>query len=76
MMNLSLTPGFSPVLAIKRTANRFNGLPVRQKPLKRFQDAGTQFTGLKPGVNETKKARELVARGLSDEMEHRRVFEL
>jgi hypothetical protein len=33
-------------------ASRFNGLPARGKPLKRFCRVWPNFTGLKPGVNE------------------------
>jgi hypothetical protein len=33
---LSLTPGFSRVAKAGRRTSRFNGLPARKKPLKRF----------------------------------------
>jgi hypothetical protein len=33
---ISLTPGFSPVLAGKESKNRFNGFPRASKPLKRL----------------------------------------
>src|SRR5438874_12784994 len=33
-------------------ASRFNGFPLRAKPLKRFWPSSCHSTGLKPGVNE------------------------
>jgi hypothetical protein len=59
MMNLasisgtiSLTPGFSPVLASQAGQNRFNGLSRASKPLKRLARRNTFGTRLKRGVNE------------------------
>jgi hypothetical protein len=49
---ISLTPGFSPVLAGKASQNRFNGFPRAVKPLKRLVHRNHYATRLKPGVNE------------------------
>jgi len=49
---LSLAPGFSRVSQAGSEASRFNGLPARKKPLKRFPFPDTAVTGLKPGANE------------------------
>src|SRR5262245_26479015 len=47
-----LTPHFSAVMSEGWVLNRFNGLPLPQKPLKRFKrKGGAGSTGLKPGVN-------------------------
>jgi hypothetical protein len=48
---LRLTPGFSRVEKTARRASRFKGLPLREKPLKRFWHSVPVITGLKPGVN-------------------------
>ena len=49
---ISLTPGFSPVMAGKTCQNRFNGFPRARKPLKRLARRRAFTTRLKPGVNE------------------------
>ncbi len=49
---ISLTPGFSPVVADKEDQNRFNGFPRVSKPLKRLARPNAFATRLKPGVNE------------------------
>jgi hypothetical protein len=49
---ISLTPGFSPVMAGKAGQNRFNGFLRASKPLKRLARRNTCTTRLKPGVNE------------------------
>ncbi len=49
---ISLTPGFSPMLAGKASQNRFNGFPRAGKPLKRLMHRNHYATRLKPGVNE------------------------
>jgi hypothetical protein len=50
---VSLTPGFSPVMAGKEDQNRFNGFSRAGKPLKRLARRSTFTTRLKPGVNES-----------------------
>ena len=50
---ISLTPGFSPVMAGKTIQNRFNGFPRAGKPLKRLACRNATSTRLKPGVNES-----------------------
>jgi hypothetical protein len=50
---ISLTPGFSPVLADKECQNRFNGFSRTSKPLKRLAGPNAFDTRLKPGVNES-----------------------
>ena len=50
--NLSLTPGFSPVLSRARGAQPFQRLPRFEKPLKRLGIFERTTTGLKPGANE------------------------
>jgi hypothetical protein len=49
---ISLTPGFSPVIADGKCQNRFNGFPRAEKPLKRLDDPAAVLARLKPGVNE------------------------
>lgn len=49
---ISLTPGFSPVMADKGRQNRFNGFACAGKPLKRLTHPSPSTTRLKPGVNE------------------------
>jgi hypothetical protein len=49
---LSLTPNFSRVSVVAGRQNRFNGLPVAGKPLKRLNHREDHDTRLKPGVNE------------------------
>jgi hypothetical protein len=49
---ISLTPGFSPVLAGLADQNRFNGFSRAGKPLKRLIDRDAFTTRLKPGINE------------------------
>jgi len=51
--------------------NRFSGLPVPQKPLKRLQALGASSTPLKRGVNERclvsmQKLRRALSRGCLD----------
>ena len=48
---ISLTPGFSPVMAGKTIQNRFNGFSRADKPLKRLAYLYATSTRLKPGVN-------------------------
>ncbi len=48
----SLAPGFSPVAAVAKGNNRFNGFSPAGKPLKRLETAAMFFTRLKPGANE------------------------
>jgi len=50
---ISLTPGFSPVMAGQADQNRFNGFPRASKPLKRLAHRNACTTRLKPGVNES-----------------------
>jgi hypothetical protein len=50
---ISLTPGFSPVMAGKAGQNRFNGFLRAGKPLKRLVRRNACTTRLKPGVNES-----------------------
>jgi hypothetical protein len=50
---ISLTPGFSPVMADKEHQNRFNGFFRADKPLKRLARPDIFSTRLKPGVNES-----------------------
>lgn len=50
---LSLAPGFSPVLRDMGDLRRLNGFPALWKPLKRFNDVVSLYTGLKPGDNES-----------------------
>src|ERR1017187_2768188 len=47
-----VTPGFSRVPILVRTASRFNGFSAWDKPLKRLKHWRRICTGLKPGVNE------------------------
>jgi hypothetical protein len=55
---ISLTPGFSPVLAAKTNHSRFNGLADLRRQLRRKSTVKTVLTfrhsrtRLKPGVNE------------------------
>ena len=49
---ISLTPGFSPVIAGVEDQNRFNGFSRGGKPLKRLIRPNAFTTRLKPGVNE------------------------
>jgi hypothetical protein len=51
---ISLTPGFSPVLAGQVDRNRFNGFSRAEKPLKRLARQDVPTTRLKPGVNESR----------------------
>jgi hypothetical protein len=49
---LSLTPGFSPVIAAGGTQNRFNGFLRPAKPFQRLAYRAVITTPLKRGVNE------------------------
>ena len=49
LINTRLQPGAEE----RRRTNRFNGFPVARKPLKRFDSCFSEFTGLKPCVNES-----------------------
>jgi hypothetical protein len=51
--DLSLTPGFSLVMADLENENRLNGFSRADKPLKRLVCQDACATRLKPGVNET-----------------------
>jgi hypothetical protein len=51
---ISLTPGFSPVVAGQTGQNRFNGFSCADKPLKRLARQDALTTRLKPGVNENR----------------------
>jgi hypothetical protein len=51
---LSLTPGFSPVMAGGESQNRFNGFSRADKPLKQLARPDAFATRLKPGVNESR----------------------
>jgi hypothetical protein len=42
---LSLAPGFSPVLAVGRLKNRFNGFPAANKLLKRLLTRAAALPG-------------------------------
>ena len=48
---ISLTPGFSPVMAGQAVRNSFNGFSHADKPLKRLARRDALATRLKPGVN-------------------------
>ncbi|PYI48395.1 MAG: hypothetical protein DMF10_04255 [Verrucomicrobia bacterium] len=48
LINTRLQPGAER----RGGASRFNGFPLRAKPLKRFWPSSCRSTGLKPGVNE------------------------
>jgi hypothetical protein len=48
LINTRLQPG----VKADPHVSRFNGLPSRGKPLKRFLSSWPVITGLKPGVNE------------------------
>ena len=50
--DISLTPGFSPVMTGQECQNRFNGFHRADKPLKRFARRAAFITRLNPGVNE------------------------
>jgi len=52
--SISLTPGFSPVIAGQEYQNRFNGFARahKPKPLERLAHRDGLTTRLKPGVNE------------------------
>jgi hypothetical protein len=53
-MPMSLTPGFSPVGTDLNDVSRFNGFRHRVKAAEAAQrPSHREFTGLKPGVNET-----------------------
>jgi hypothetical protein len=59
---LSFTPGFSPVrtpgLYLRTVSTVFCSGATNEKPLKRFLRHGVSMsTGLKPGVNETRRQR-------------------
>lgn len=49
---LSLAPDFNRVCSWADEFSRFNGFPVRSKPLKRFSSPVSPDTGLKPGAKE------------------------
>jgi len=52
-VGISLTPGFSGVLAVAARPNRFSGLSTDVKPLRRLTDPlPVEHTPLKQGVNE------------------------
>jgi len=51
---ISLTPGFSPVMAGQAGRNRFNGFAHADKPLKRPDWRNASATRLKPGANESR----------------------
>jgi hypothetical protein len=53
LFQLSLTPGFSPVVSDLGRQNRFNGFFCAGKPLKRLVHQAAFLTRLKPGVNES-----------------------
>ena len=50
---ISLTPGFSPVIAGVEDQNRFNGFSRGGKPLKRLIRPNAFTARLKPGVYES-----------------------
>jgi hypothetical protein len=50
---ISLTPGFSPVIAGAEDQNRFNGITRAGKPLKRLIRPNAFTARLKPGVYES-----------------------
>jgi hypothetical protein len=54
---ISLTPGFSPVMAGNAGQNRFNGLLRADKPLKRLARWNACASRLKPGVIEPEPCR-------------------
>ena len=50
---ISLAPGFSPVLARRRQASRFNGFSTMPEAAEAAEGCGNHsVTGLKPGANE------------------------
>ncbi len=69
-MQISLTPGFSPVRSQGTPLSRFSGFPALVKPLKRFGNHATHLTGLKPGVNE--RSEPTRAAGRLSEIENRK----